>query len=105
MKTIEDSKIAYVSLSLGDVSRGLFDAFVRRQEVGYCLRYEQGAWKEKYCPFIDDWSEKDYEAMTARLKDILAKGGDVFAAFFEDPRISRSCRTLRFGGNARKRDR
>lgn len=102
MKTIEDGKIAYVSLSLGDISRGLFDAFVRRQEVGYCLRYEQGAWKEKYCPFIDDWSEKDYEAMTARLKDILAKGGDVFATFFEGELKAFAALSPEFFGSCRE---
>ena len=47
-------------LSLEEIDRGLFHAFIRRQEVNLCLRREGDGWIVRPDPFIDDWSEAEY---------------------------------------------
>ena len=43
-------------------------AFIRRQQVVKCWRREHDQWVIKDAPFIDDWSEEDYQFLLQCLK-------------------------------------
>ena len=73
--------ICYKDLQAEDLNRQLFDSFIRRQIVTKCWRRENGQWQIQDVPFVDDWSETDYQQLLAHLRDILASGGFVHAAF------------------------
>ena len=73
--------IQYRSLSADELSRELFRGFVRRQTVTKCRRRERGEWVVKDDPFIDDWSEADYETLLSCLRRTVSSGGVVYAAF------------------------
>lgn len=66
-----------------DITLELFDGFVRRQTVTKCRRFENGKWVIKNDPFIDDWSKSDYEFLIKCLKNTVAEGGYVCAAFID----------------------
>lgn len=74
--------IQYRSLETGEINRTLFRNFIRRQVVTKCWRRESGEWMIKDAPFIDDWSEDDYQILTDCLKRTLLEGGFVFGAFY-----------------------
>ncbi len=74
-------RIAYRNLRKEEITRELFRQFIRRQAVGKCWRRVNGEWVIKEDPFVDDWSEADYEELVACLKNTLAAGGFVYAAF------------------------
>ena len=73
--------IQYRALSETELERKLFLYFVRRQAVDKCLRLENGVWTVKSDPFIDDWSENDYEVLISCLKNTVLTGGLVLGAF------------------------
>ena len=76
--------IRYRNLSMDEIDRDLFRHFIRHQVVTDCLRKIEGKWVIKSCPFIDDWSEADYETLVVCLKRTVRTGGFVCAAFYED---------------------
>jgi len=63
-----------------ELCRELFHGFIRRQVVTKCWRRENGNWVIKDAPFIDDWSEGDYQTLISCLKNTISTGGIVFAA-------------------------
>ena len=68
----------YRTLTQQDITRSLFAYFRRHQTVGKCWRKaEDGSWIIKDDPFIDDWSEEDYQFLVACLKHTIATGGIV----------------------------
>ncbi len=71
----------YRMLNAGEIGRPLFASFQRRQVVDLCWRKEAGGWTVRPDPFIDDWSEADYDFLIRCLQNTLATGGAVFAAF------------------------
>lgn len=73
--------VSYRPLCPDEISRVLFAGFIRRQDVTKCWRRENGAWTIKDDPFIDDWSEADFEILIGCLKNTLRTGGLVCAAF------------------------
>ncbi len=73
--------IWYRPLCAGEICRELFRDFIRRQNVVKCWRKENGAWVIKDDPFIDDWSEDDYQFLVACLKNTVQTGGLVCGAF------------------------
>lgn len=73
--------VQYRELNADEIDRRLFRVFQRRQVVTDCWRKEDGKWVVKSDPFIDDWGEKDYEVLTACLKNTAATGGLVYGAF------------------------
>lgn len=75
--------IEYKELFEGEICRELFDSFIRRQEVGDCWRRENGVWVIKSDPFIDDWSESDYQNLVNELKSTLSSGGFAAGAFLD----------------------
>ncbi len=75
--------IQYRNLSLDEICTELFDGFIRRQRVTKCWRKEHGEWKIKDDPFIDDWSESDYQILVDCLRNTIVTGGFVYAAFYK----------------------
>lgn len=73
--------IQYRALNENDICRELFDSFTRRQVVTKCWRRDNGGWVIRDDPFIDDWSETDYQTLIACLKNTAATGGVVYAGF------------------------
>lgn len=73
--------IWYRPLCAGELCRELFREFIRRQNVVKCWRKENGAWVIKDDPFIDDWSEDDYQFLVKCLKNTVQTGGLVCGAF------------------------
>ncbi len=73
--------VQYRKISSQELSRELFQNFIRRQIVTDCWRREKGAWTVKSDPFVDDWSEADYALLLDCLKNTLRSGGFVYGAF------------------------
>ncbi len=73
--------IEYRGLEEKEICRELFGQFIRRQEVVKCWRRVDGEWAIRDDPFVDDWSEEDYRKLVACLRNTLATGGFVYAAF------------------------
>lgn len=67
-----------------DITRSLFLPFHRRQDVKQCWRKVDGAWCIRDIPFVDEWSEADYAFLVKVLKETIAAGGLVCAAFVQD---------------------
>ncbi|WP_330588095.1 GNAT family N-acetyltransferase [Anaerosporobacter faecicola] len=66
------------------INRELFANFNRHQVVKECYRKVDGKWCIKEDPFIDDWSEEEYEVLIQCLRNTIATGGFVLGAFEED---------------------
>lgn len=79
-----DCMIQYRKLSADELSRELFSYFIRHQVVTKCWRKEDGEWKIKDVPFIDDWSEENYETLVSCLKNTICTGGFAYGAFSDD---------------------
>lgn len=75
--------IEYRKLTESEMTRELFAHFIRHQTVVKCWRRENGQWVIKEAPFIDDWSEADYYTLISCLKNTIATGGFVYAAFYD----------------------
>lgn len=75
--------IQYRNINATELCRELFRDFKRRQVVTKCWRRENGKWVIREDPFIDDWSEEDYQTLVSCLKNTIATGGFVYAAFEE----------------------
>lgn len=73
----------YRTLSENEISVELFKDFIRHQKVTKCWRKENNEWVIRDAPFIDDWSKEDYQFLVACLKNTVAAGGFVYAAFCE----------------------
>lgn len=73
--------IQYRELHANEIRRETFQNFIRRQTVTKCWRKENQEWVIKDAPFIDDWSESDYQTLTACLKHTIQTGGFVYGAF------------------------
>lgn len=74
----------YRSLQEHEINRELFRDFIRRQVVTKCWRKEDGEWIIKDAPFIDEWTEQDYEVLIQCLKRTVRTGGLVYGAFYEE---------------------
>lgn len=71
----------YRTLCESEINLALFHNFIRKQVVTKCWRRENGQWFIKDAPFIDDWSEKDYQFLVECLKNTISIGGLVHGAF------------------------
>ncbi len=76
--------IEYRVLQEQEIERGLFHSFIRRQVVDQCLRRENDSWVVRSDPFIDDWSEEDYQILIDCLRNTVHTGGFVYGAFLDD---------------------
>ena len=73
--------IRYRNICEAEINRKLFSDFIRRQVVAKCWRKENGEWKIKDIPFVDDWSEENYATLVSCLKNTVLTGGFVYGAF------------------------
>ena len=73
--------IQYRNLNPDELCPDLFKHFHRHQVVTKCWRKENEKWVIKDAPFVDDWTETDYQILVSCLKNTLASGGFVHAAF------------------------
>ena len=64
-----------------EINLDLFKHFIRHQVVNDCYRKIEGKWVIKPDPFIDDWTQADYEFLVKCLKNTVETGGAVFGAF------------------------
>lgn len=78
-----DSLLKYRMLNAEEVNREIFKDFIRYQNVTKCWRKENGKWIIKDAPFIDDWTESDYQKLIFCLKNTIASNGFVYAAFYD----------------------
>ena len=69
------------------ISRELFRDFNRRQEVNICWRRQGEDWVLRPDPFIDDWSEEDYQFLVRCLQNTVDTGGLVCGAFTEEGKL------------------
>ncbi len=76
--------IQYRTLSAEELCLDLLKGFVRRQVVTKCWRKENNEWVVKDAPFVDDWDQDDRIFLIDCLKNTIAKGGFVYAAFYQD---------------------
>ena len=95
----------YREISVDEMNRELFQNFNRRQVVTKCWRKEDGEWKIKDVPFIDDWTEEDYATLVSCLKNTILTGGFVYGAFSEEKlKGFVSVESTLFGGEQRYLD-
>lgn len=73
--------VQYRTLSEKEICRELFRGFIRHQVVTKCWRREKDRWVIREDPFIDDWTEADYQTLISCLKNTAATGGVVYGAF------------------------
>lgn len=73
--------IQYREIEKQKIDRELFRDFIRHQVVGKCLRRKGDVWEIRDDPFVDDWSERDYQTLIACLRNTLETGGFVYGAF------------------------
>lgn len=73
--------IEYRILQEQEIDRRLFRTFIRRQVVDQCLRRENGVWVVRSDPFVDDWTEEDYQTLICCLHNTVRTGGFVLGAF------------------------
>ena len=71
----------YRNLEKDEINRELFRCFVRHQNVTKCWRKVEGVWVIKDAPFVDDWTEADYQILVSCLKNTAVTGGFVYGAF------------------------
>ena len=75
--------VKYRTLHAEEICRELFKDFIRHQIVEKCWRRENGTWEIKDAPFVDDWTEQDYQVLISCLKHTVLSGGFVYAAFYD----------------------
>ena len=90
--------IQYRECRSEELNRELFSDFQRRQNVTKCWRKIDGEWLIQDISFVDDWTEQDYAALIACLKNTILTDGVVFGAFL-DGRLKgfASVESARFG--------
>lgn len=75
--------LKYRVLYAEEICRELFRDFTRHQIVTKCWRKENEKWIIKDAPFIDDWTEGDYQILVSCLKHTILSKGFVYAAFYD----------------------
>jgi len=75
--------IVYRELLEQELNRELFRHFIRRQVVTDCWRRVDGRWTVRPDPFVDDWSEEDFQVLLQCLRNTARTGGFLYAAFLE----------------------
>ncbi len=71
----------YRELKKPEIDRKLFAGFIRTQIVTDCVRRENGKWTVKSAPFIDDWSDEDYDFGIECWRHTVSSGGFMYGAF------------------------
>lgn len=76
--------IKYRTLNIEEINRELFNNFIRHQIVTKCWRKENDKWIIKNSPFVDDWTETDFQVLISCLKNTILSNGLVYAAFNDE---------------------
>jgi ribosomal protein S18 acetylase RimI-like enzyme len=76
--------VSYKELNEAEIDRALFTSFNRYQEVTKCWRNENGEWKLKDIPFIEQWGPDEYEYLIKNLHNTIRTGGTVIGAFYNN---------------------
>lgn len=76
--------VLYRNLNADEICRELFKGFIRHQNVTKCWRRENNEWVIREAPFVDDWTEADYQILISCLKHTVTTGGLVYAAFYNE---------------------
>ena len=66
-----------------EMTRESFASFDRRQEVNLCRRRIGVSWRNVSCPFVDDWTEEQWQNQIQAMERTLRSGGAVFGAFVD----------------------
>lgn len=77
----DDGKIVFRQLAETEMNRELFSAFIRRQVVEKCWRKVDGHWKIIDAPFIDDWTQEQFNFGIECLQKTARTGGFLLGAF------------------------
>ena len=72
----------YKELTVNDVDLSMFAFFDRTQNVTKCWRKINDEWLIKDVPFIDNWSEEEYQEGVQYLKNLIKSNGYVIGAFY-----------------------
>lgn len=80
----EIKMIKYMILKEEEIDRKLFCGFIRHQVVDQCLRRENNKWVVRSDPFVDDWTEEDYQTLIGCLRNTAHMDGFVYGAFLND---------------------
>ncbi len=73
--------IGYKEIAQEELNRELFSDFRRRQVVTDCWRKIDGEWVVRSDPFVDEWSEEEYQELLSCLKNTVRTGGIVYGAY------------------------
>lgn len=79
---IKTNTITYKQLAFSDVDFSMFEFFDRTQNVTKCWRKVNGEWLIKDVPFIDNWTEEQYQEGVLYLKSLIQSNGYVVGAFY-----------------------
>ena len=63
--------ITYRTLTENEICHDLFRHFIRHQVVTKCWRRNNGEWVIRYDPFIDEWTEEEYQELIVDLQETL----------------------------------
>lgn len=83
-KAGEEMSIFIKELSLSDIDERILDHFNRYQEVKMVWRVENNQKVKKDNPFIEEWSNKDKQAIIQSFIKNIKDNGSVFGAFHEN---------------------
>ena len=76
-----ETALTFRPVEMTELNTDLFSAFIRRQEVSSVWTKATGEWRIVEEPYLDDWSQADYETLCEHLRTTLSRGGAVFGAF------------------------
>lgn len=82
IKNILQETIVYKELMVEDIEYSMFAFFDRTQVVTKCWRKIDGEWLIKDVPFIDNWSQEEYQEGVQYLKRVIELKGYVVGAFY-----------------------
>lgn len=71
----------YRNITMDEMNLELFSSFERYQKVTKCRRKIDGQWVIVDDPFIDQWSQEEYEMLVSYLKNTIGTNGVVLGAF------------------------
>ena len=72
----------YKELTIDDVDISMFACFDRTQNVTKCWRKIDGEWVIQDIAFVDNWSDEEYRAGVAYLRNLIQSKGYVVGAFY-----------------------
>ncbi len=75
------NKITYKRISFNRITDHFLNGYIRFQETYQVFYLEDGILKQKEDYFVEDWDQKKLISISRYLKEIVKKGGTLFAAY------------------------